>query len=52
MTLLVQKGTVHSTNSAVCMPGERTWNARKYATAKPMTSVMAHTSRQNFSVLR
>jgi hypothetical protein len=29
ITLLVQNGTVHSTNSAVCMPGERTWKARK-----------------------
>ncbi|MDT4850260.1 hypothetical protein FQZ97_844060 [compost metagenome] len=50
ITLEVQNGTVHRMNSAVCMPDERTWKARKYATAKPSTSVMPQTSRLNFSV--
>jgi hypothetical protein len=51
ITLEVQKGTVHSTNSTVCIVDERTWKARKYATEKPMSSVMPHTSRQNLKVL-
>ena len=50
MTLDVQNGTVHSTKSSVCMPAERTWKARKYATAKPSTSVMHHTSTLNLMV--
>jgi hypothetical protein len=32
------------------MPEDRTWKARKYATAKPSTRVMPQTSRLNFSV--
>ena len=52
ITLLVQNGTVHRMNSTVCVNVERTWKARKYATAKPSTAVIAQVSRLNFSVDR
>src|SRR5690242_9586533 len=43
MILEVQNGTVHNKNSAICHRMLRTWNARKYDTVKPITSVIAQT---------
>src|ERR1700712_5207694 len=52
ITLLVQNGTVQSRNKSVCVPTERTWKARKYASVKPITSVNAQTVKQNLKVDR
>ena len=52
MMLEVRNGTVQMRNSTVCIAALRTWNARKYATQKPTTSVMAQTIAANLSVLR
>ena len=52
ITLDVQNGTVQTMKSRVCMPTLGTWNARKYASVKPSTSVISQTRKQNFRVDR
>src|ERR1700712_4234659 len=51
MTLEVQNGIVHSSDSAICQVLDLTQNARKYATVKPMNSVSSHTRKHSFRVL-
>ena len=48
----VQKGIVHNRNSTICHLSERTWNARKYATVKPIVSVNIHVRSVNLNVDR
>src|SRR3990167_4282702 len=52
ITLDVQNGMVHKTNSTTCTPLDLTWKARKYDTVNPMTSVSNHTSKLNLKVDR
>ena len=52
MTFEVQNGTVHSTNSTVCMRRRAHVEGQKVGDGEAETSVMTQTSRQNLSVDR